>query len=155
MKYSLQYGNEDDETIIRYDSFPDHPGVGRRHKHRSDDPDGINTVEFDGLEPLFKRFKREVNDNGEFCQKQDKRRANDAHPIPERRRAGGARDASCSTARLVDRDIRQVHRNLEEFEGLHPLEFEHAGRSKKPTVWYDSIEVDLPLTDVNPETAPA
>lgn len=59
------------------------------------------------------------------------------------------------TARVVDRDIRQVHRNLEEFEVLHPLEFERAGRSTKPTVWYDSIEVDLPLTDVNPETAPA
>lgn len=59
------------------------------------------------------------------------------------------------TARLVDRDVRQVHTNLEELEDLHLLEFEEAGRSKRPTVWYDSIEVDLPLSDPNTETARA
>lgn len=49
------------------------------------------------------------------------------------------------TARLVDRDVRQVHTNLAELESLHLLEFEDDGRRKRPTVWYDSIEVDLPL----------
>ncbi|OVE86033.1 HVO_A0114 family putative DNA-binding protein [Natronolimnobius baerhuensis] len=55
------------------------------------------------------------------------------------------------TARLVDRDVRQVHTNLEELESLHLLEFEEDGRRKRPTVWYDSIEVDLPL-DIPPGT---
>ena len=54
------------------------------------------------------------------------------------------------TARLVDRDVRQVHDNLAELEALHLLEFEADGRRKRPTVWYDSIELDLSLTD--PET---
>lgn len=49
------------------------------------------------------------------------------------------------TARLVDRDVRQVHTNLEELEALHLIEFERDGRCKRPTVWYDSIELDLPL----------
>lgn len=49
------------------------------------------------------------------------------------------------TARLVGRDVRQVHTNLEELESLHLLEFEEDGQRKRPTVWYDSIEVDLPL----------
>lgn len=49
------------------------------------------------------------------------------------------------TARLVDRDVRQVHTNLEELEALHLLEFEQDGNRKRPTVWYDAIEVDLPL----------
>ncbi|MEM4781091.1 MAG: helix-turn-helix domain-containing protein [Halalkalicoccus sp.] len=49
------------------------------------------------------------------------------------------------TARLVDRDVRQVHRNLRELESLGLIELEDAGRAKRPTVWYDSIEVDLPL----------
>lgn len=49
------------------------------------------------------------------------------------------------TARLVDRDVRQVHTNLEELETLHLLEFEDDGNRKRPSVWYDAIEVDLPL----------
>lgn len=49
------------------------------------------------------------------------------------------------TARLVDRDVHQVHTNLEELESLHLIHFEQDGQSKRPTVWYDSLEVDLPL----------
>lgn len=49
------------------------------------------------------------------------------------------------TARLVDRDVRQVHTNLEELESLHLIAFEEDGNRKRPSVWYDAIEVDLPL----------
>jgi predicted transcriptional regulator len=49
------------------------------------------------------------------------------------------------TARLVGRDVRQVHRNLKELEGLGLIEFEDDGRSKRPSVWYDEIAVELPL----------
>lgn len=56
------------------------------------------------------------------------------------------------TARLVDRDVRQVHRNLEELEELGVIDLETEGRTKRPTVWYDSIEVDLPLTSNDTET---
>ncbi|ELY36432.1 HVO_A0114 family putative DNA-binding protein [Natronorubrum tibetense] len=51
------------------------------------------------------------------------------------------------TARLVDRDVRQVHTNLEELAALHLIEFEQDGRRKRPTVWYETIEVDLPLSE--------
>jgi predicted transcriptional regulator len=49
------------------------------------------------------------------------------------------------TARLVGRDVRQVHRNLTELEDLDLVEFEDDGRSKRPNVWYDEIAVELPL----------
>ena len=51
------------------------------------------------------------------------------------------------TARLVDRDVRQVHRNLEELAALDLIEFESEGpgKPKRPTVWYDEIAVELPL----------
>jgi predicted transcriptional regulator len=49
------------------------------------------------------------------------------------------------TARFVDRDVRQVHRNLEELEALGLLEFEETDRAKRPQVWYDEIAVELPL----------
>lgn len=54
-------------------------------------------------------------------------------------------DGIRETARCVDRDVRQVHRNLGELEELGLIEFENDGRSKRPSVWYDAIEVDLPL----------
>lgn len=52
------------------------------------------------------------------------------------------------TARLVDRDVRQVHQNLEELAGLDLIEFESdgPGKPKRPVVWYDEIAVELPLT---------
>ena len=50
------------------------------------------------------------------------------------------------TARLVERDVRQVHRNLKELEDLGLIEFDEDGRSKQPSVWYDEITVELPLT---------
>jgi predicted transcriptional regulator len=49
------------------------------------------------------------------------------------------------TARLVERDVRQVHRNLTELESLGLITIESSGQAKRPSVWYDAIEVDLPL----------
>lgn len=49
------------------------------------------------------------------------------------------------TARMVDRDVRQVHRNLTELEKLGLIDLDQDGRSKRPSTWYDAIEVDLPL----------
>ncbi|MDS0296559.1 hypothetical protein [Halogeometricum luteum] len=52
------------------------------------------------------------------------------------------------TARLVDRDVRQVHGNLEELAELDLIKFETdgPGKPKRPVVWYDEIAVELPLT---------
>lgn len=55
------------------------------------------------------------------------------------------------TARLVDRDVHQVHRNLTELEALGLIDFETDGQAKRPRVWYDTIEVDLPLLESDGE----
>jgi predicted transcriptional regulator len=60
-------------------------------------------------------------------------------------------DGIRETARLVGRDVRQVHRNLTELEDLGLIDFEADGQSKRPNVWYDTIEVDLPLLDSDGE----
>lgn len=62
VKYSMQYGNVAGETLLRYDNFPDHPGASHHHVHRSDD--SVEDVDFEGLEPLFERFKNEVIEHG-------------------------------------------------------------------------------------------
>ena len=61
------------------------------------------------------------------------------------------------TARLVDRDVSQVHRNLTELEELHLVELVDDGQSKRPSVWYEAIDIDLPLVtpDVGSDEATA
>jgi len=59
---SMQYGNAAGETIIRYDTFPDHPDAAHHHKHRADG--SVEDVDFDGLQALFQRFKSEVIEHG-------------------------------------------------------------------------------------------
>lgn len=50
-------------------------------------------------------------------------------------------------ASLVDRDYKQVHRNLSELEDIGVIEFEGggAGRAKKPLLIYDGLEIDIPF----------
>ena len=59
------------------------------------------------------------------------------------------------TARLVDRDYKQVHRNLTELEDIGVIEFEGggSGRPKKPTLAYDGLEIDLPFAGGSPTDA--
>ncbi|MUV90927.1 transcriptional regulator [Halapricum sp. CBA1109] len=56
------------------------------------------------------------------------------------------------TARLVDRDVSQVHRNLTELESLHLIELVEDGTAKRPVVWYDAIDIDLPLVDTTEDS---
>lgn len=60
-------------------------------------------------------------------------------------------DSMSETADLVDRDVRQVHDNLEDLEQLGVIEFEVTGNAKKPRVWYDRIELDYSLGANAPE----
>lgn len=63
VKYSMQYGTLEGDTIIRYDNFPDHPGVSHHHKHTKDG--SVEDVTFQGLVELYDRFKAEVRAHGE------------------------------------------------------------------------------------------
>ncbi|WP_254838642.1 hypothetical protein [Natronomonas marina] len=51
------------------------------------------------------------------------------------------------TARLVDRDVRQVHDNLWELGQLGLVEFDRSGRAHRPVVDYDRIEIEVTLRD--------
>lgn len=53
------------------------------------------------------------------------------------------------TARLVGRDVHQVHDDLHELSRMDLVGFEREGRAKRPTVWYDDIEVELPVSARN------
>jgi predicted transcriptional regulator len=58
-------------------------------------------------------------------------------------------DSIRAAAELVNRDYRQVHRNLHELADIGVIEFEggEPGRAKKPTLAYDGLEIDIPFAD--------
>jgi predicted transcriptional regulator len=57
-------------------------------------------------------------------------------------------------AELVDRDYKQVHRNLSEFADIDVIEFQGGGPGeiKTPMLVYDSLEIDSPSTGSNGNT---
>jgi predicted transcriptional regulator len=48
-------------------------------------------------------------------------------------------------ARTVDRDVKNVSTALQELEALGLVEFEQDGQAKRPTIWYDDIEIAVDL----------
>lgn len=60
-------------------------------------------------------------------------------------------------ARLVDRHPPEVTDNVNELENYGVIEVEREGRAKRPTVWYDEIEVEggISLHESDPDAAPA
>jgi len=50
-------------------------------------------------------------------------------------------------ARLVDRNPPEVLDNVNELADYGLVELEENGRAKRPVVWYDEIDIDIPLTD--------
>jgi predicted transcriptional regulator len=60
-----------------------------------------------------------------------------------------------AAADLVDRDFKEVHRNLTELETLNIIEFEQSGRSKRPIVRFDAIEAEITLDTSDTDVAGA
>jgi len=60
-----------------------------------------------------------------------------------------------AAAELVDRDFKEVHRNLTELERLNVIEFEDAGRAKRPRVRFDEIDVEVSLRATETDAASA
>lgn len=57
------------------------------------------------------------------------------------------------TARLLDRDVHQVHDRVTELERLNLLRLEPEGQRKRSVVWYDDIEIELPIAGNNESVA--
>jgi predicted transcriptional regulator len=53
------------------------------------------------------------------------------------------------TARVVDRDVKNVHEELSRLAQLGIIFFEEDGQRKRPVVWFDELVITLPF---DPET---
>lgn len=61
------------------------------------------------------------------------------------------------TARVVDRDVKNVYEELSQLAQLGIIFFEENGQSKRPVVWFDELVINLPFdsqTDESAATAP-
>ena len=54
-------------------------------------------------------------------------------------------------ARLVDRDIKNVSTALNRLSEIGLVELEAGGRTKKPTVWYDHVEIEIQVVPDTPD----
>ena len=59
------------------------------------------------------------------------------------------------TARVVDRDVKNVHEELSRLARLGIIFFEKDGQSKRPVVWFDEIVINLPFDPETGDTAAA
>ncbi len=59
IKYRFQYMDEDGQTFLRFDNFPDHPGVDRHHYHT---PDGVYDIEYTSLKDHVQMFYDEMDE---------------------------------------------------------------------------------------------
>ena len=60
-----------------------------------------------------------------------------------------------AAAELVDRDFKEVHRNLTELAALNVIELKEQGRSKQPVVRFDEIDIELSLDSGDTDVASA
>ena len=58
-------------------------------------------------------------------------------------------------ARVVDRDVKNVHEELTRLAQLGIVYFEEEGRRKRPVVWFDELVIDLPFESKDGDTATA
>ncbi len=59
------------------------------------------------------------------------------------------------TARVVDRDVKNVHEELSRLARLGIIFFEENGQSKRPVVWFDELVITLPFDQAAGDTTPA
>ncbi|WP_171908121.1 hypothetical protein [Natrialba sp. SSL1] len=59
------------------------------------------------------------------------------------------------TARVVDRDVKNVHEELSRLAQLGIIFFEENGQSKRPVVWFDELVIDLSFDPEAGDTAAA
>jgi len=64
-------------------------------------------------------------------------------------------DSMREAADLVDRDFKDVHRNLSELDALNVVEFEQEGRAKRPIVRFDEIDIEVSLGTADSDAAAA
>lgn len=103
---------------------------------RRETVDSAPTLSFEGYDELMGTLTPRVLDLIEAIRRDEPESINEA-------------------ARVVDRDVKNVHEELSRLAQLGIVYYEEDGRSKRPVVWFDELVIELPFESEVEETAPA
>ena len=123
-------------TVKSSSEFHDDVTDGIEALERSDGVDSTPTLSFTSYDDLMETLTPRVLDLIEAIRREEPASINE-------------------TARVVDRDVKNVHEELSRLAQLGIIFFEEDGQSKRPVVWFDELVINLPFDPEAGDTAAA
>ncbi len=123
-------------TVKSSDEFHDDVTNGIKALESGDTVDSTPTLSFTSYDDLMKTLTPRVLDLIEAIRQEEPASINE-------------------TARVVDRDVKNVHEELSQLAQLGIIFFEEDGQRKRPVVWFDELIINLPFGPETGDTATA
>jgi len=123
-------------TVTSSSEFHDDVTDGIEALERGDAVDSTPTLSFTSYDDLMETLTPRVLDLVEAIRRQEPSSINE-------------------TARIVDRDVKNVHGELSRLAQLGIIFFEQDGQCKRPVVWFDELVITLPFDPETGDTATA
>ncbi|WP_425499662.1 hypothetical protein [Halogeometricum luteum] len=123
-------------TVKSSDEFHDHVTDGIGSLEQGDAVDASPTLSFTSYDDLMETLTPRVLKIIEAIRRNEPSSINEA-------------------ARVVDRDVKNVHEELSRLAHLGIIFFEEDGQSKRPVVWFDELVINLPFDPDAGDTAAA
>ena len=123
-------------TVKSSDEFHDHVTDGIESLEQGDSVDSTPTLSFTSYDDLMETLTPRVLELIEAIRRDEPSSINE-------------------TARVVDRDVKNVHEELSRLAQLGIIFFEEEGQSKRPVVWFDELVINLPFDPDAGDTAAA
>ncbi|MDR5673417.1 Transcriptional regulator, contains HTH domain [Halalkaliarchaeum sp. AArc-CO] len=123
-------------TVKSSSEFHDDVTDGIEALERDDAGDTTPTLSFTSYDDLMKTLTPRVLDLIEAIRREEPSSINE-------------------TARVVDRDVKNVHGELDRLAQLGIVFFEEDGPRKRPVVWFDELVITLPFDPEAGDTAAA
>ncbi|WP_186336761.1 HVO_A0114 family putative DNA-binding protein [Natrarchaeobaculum sulfurireducens] len=123
-------------TVKSSSEFHDDVTDGIKTLERGDAVDSPPTLSFTSYDELMETLTPRVLDLIEAIRREEPSSINE-------------------TARVIDRDVKNVHEELSRLAHLGIIFFEEDGQSKRPVVWFDELVINLPFDPEAGDTAAA
>jgi predicted transcriptional regulator len=123
-------------TVKSSDEFHDDVTDGIESLEQGDSVDAPPTLSFTSYDDLMETLTPRVLELIEAIRRDEPSSINEA-------------------ARVVDRDVKNVHEELGRLARLGIIFFEEEGQSKRPVVWFDELVINLPFDPDAGDTAAA
>ena len=123
-------------TVKPSDEFHDHVTDGIESLEQDDTVDSTPTLSFTSYDDLMETLTPRVLELIEAIRRDEPSSINE-------------------TARVVDRDVKNVHEELSRLAQLGIIFFTEEGQSKRPVVWFHELVIRLPFDPEATDTAAA